>query len=131
MAQHRHGSAVLLALLSGVVGSGIGPVMGQYSPRCRLNGQQVYCAITNYAHRENGWSLTTVVLADDRRLDLEVDRDNCRRKPGETVCPARIRLRDAEGAQTLTGTYRAKHSEAGVTHQYQGGKVDLIYVFMD
>ena len=105
--------------------------LAQYSPRCLLNGVQVVCAITSYGRPGGAWQQTTIVLDDERRIDLHVDRSTCQQEKGDTSCSARITMRDSMGSGSAMGRYLMHRSEGGVSHRYWAGGIDLTYFFMD
>lgn len=105
--------------------------LAQYSPRCLLNGVQVVCAITSYGRSGGAWQQTTIVLDDERRIDLHVDRSTCQEEKGDTSCSARITMRDSMGSGSAMGRYLMHRSEGGVSHRYWAGGIDLTYFFMD
>jgi hypothetical protein len=105
--------------------------LAQYSPRCVLNGVQVFCAITSYGRPGGPWQKTTIVLDDERRIDLHVDRSTCQEEKGDTSCSARITMRDSMGSGSAMGRYLMHRSEGGVSHRYWAGGIDLTYFFMD
>ena len=72
-----------------------------------------------------------MVLADDRKLNLQVNDETCRRTDNGSLCEAVITLNDREGVRTLKGSYQASRNEAGVQHHYNADDIDLVYVFMD
>ncbi|HHG2223896.1 TPA: hypothetical protein Q4A38_07485 [Synechococcus sp. WH 5701] len=105
----------------------------QFSPRCRLNGHEVFCAMAAYGTGSDGWQKTTVVLADSRTIQLHHNDHNCRpaQPANESICPARLTMIDSKGSHTFFGTYRLRSYEGGVTHEYQAGPVDLQFFYMD
>jgi len=103
----------------------------QYSPRCRMNGVEVFCAMTNYGQSKGIWRLTNVVLADGRKLNLRVNDETCRPTDNGSLCDAVITLNDREAVRTFKGSYHASRNEAGVQHHYSADNIDLVYVFMD
>ncbi len=107
------------------------PSRAQYAPSCLLNGVKIFCSITSFARSDSAWLKTTVVLADDRRIDLHVNRSSCREERGDTFCLARITMRDSRGSGTAQGHYRVHRWEGGVSHRFAAGGVDLTYFFMD
>ena len=107
------------------------PSLAQYAPSCLLNGVKIYCSITSFAQSKGSWQRNSVVLADDRRIDLHVDRRTCREERGDKLCLARITMRDARGSGTAQGHYRVHRWEGGVSHSYAAEGVELTYFFMD
>jgi hypothetical protein len=126
-------ATVLLGLATALVGTGLAPARGQFSPKCQLNGRQVFCAVTLDPDSSEGWRNATVVLADDTLLRLSVRASGCRAAPPDLLerCPARVTVRDGAGSRTYAGTYRLRGVEGGVTHHYLAGPVDLRFFFMD
>jgi hypothetical protein len=107
------------------------PVLAQFSPKCQLNGKEVFCAMTSYGTTPDGWQRTTVVLSDDRIMKLHYDDKACRTEQGDQVCPARITVIERTGPRSVYGTYRLQRFEGGVTHRYQANGVDLRFFYMD
>jgi hypothetical protein len=107
------------------------PALAQFSPKCRLNGKEVFCAMTSYGATPDGWQRTTVVLSDDRIMKLHYDDKACRTVQGEQICPARITVIERTGPRSMYGTYRLQRFEGGVTHLYQANGVDLRFFYMD
>jgi len=107
------------------------PVLSQFSPKCRLNGKEVFCAMTSYGTTPDGWQRTTVVLSDDRIMKLHYDDKACRTEKGDQVCPARITVIEQTAPRSMYGTYRLQRFEGGVTHHYQASGVDLRFFYMD
>lgn len=107
------------------------PSLAQYAPNCLLNGVKIFCSITSFGRPDSAWQKTTVVLADERRIDLHVNRSSCREERGDTFCVARITMRDSRGSGTAQGHYRLHRWEGGVSHTYAAGGVELTYFFMD
>lgn len=124
-----------IAPLVGLLVQGVLPhhVQAQFSPHCRLNGKEVFCAMTSYGPGSDGWQKTTVVLADDRTIKLHHNERNCRQgKPeSERICPARLKIVDSKGSRSFFGSYRLQTYEGGVTHQYEAGPVNLQFFYMD
>lgn len=123
-----------MGLATVLVGAALAlPASGQFSPKCQLNGRQVFCAVTLYPDSAEGWRKATVVLADDTILQLAVRASGCRAVPPDVHerCPARVTVRDGSGSRAYAGTYRLRGMEGGVTHHYQAGPVDLRFFFMD
>jgi hypothetical protein len=107
------------------------PVLAQFSPKCRLNGKEVFCAMTSYGTTPDGWLRTTVVLSDNRIIKLHYDDKACRTEQGDQVCPARITVIEQKGPRSEYGNYRMQRFEGGVTHHYQASGVDLKFFYMD
>jgi hypothetical protein len=109
----------------------VAPSQAQYAPRCLLNGVRIFCAITSFGRAEGTWQKTTVVTADDRRIDLQVNESTCRKEGDDKFCLARITMRDSRGSGSSQGFYQLHRSEAGVSHRYLAGALVLTYYFMD
>jgi hypothetical protein len=107
------------------------PVLAQFSPKCRLNGKEVFCAMTSYGTTPDGWLRTTVVLSDNKIIKLHYDDKACRTEQGDQVCPARITVIEQKGPRSEYGNYRMQRFEGGVTHHYQASGVDLKFFYMD
>lgn len=107
------------------------PSQAQYAPRCLLNGVRIFCAITSFGRAEGTWQKTTVLLADDRRIDLQVNESTCRKEGNDKFCLARITMRDSRGSGSSQGFYQLHRWEAGVSHRYKARALDLTYFFMD
>jgi hypothetical protein len=98
-----------------------------------MSGQrgQVHLRHHKLGRSEGTWQITTVVLSDDRRIDLAVNRNPLRKYCDDTFCLARITMRDSRGSRSSQGFYHLHRSEAGLSQRYKEGALDLTYIFMD
>lgn len=125
----RLGCAALLAALWGLQQAA---ALGQYSPNCWRNGRRDACAITPVASASSErQTVERITFADHTVVEALRNERSCRAVTAAVrTCNAKL-TSPPNGGKTLPAFYRGTAYEGGYRHEYVGGGMHLIYVFLD